>query len=155
MKPKTLTMLSLGLLVVATVYATTAHATLGEKASSIAKDRRALSAVKGSTATHDNYTVQELQSDANTVREYINADGIVFAVAWNGRVHPNLTSLLGSYAGDYKAAKQQQPRRHGQRHSQVQGENVVVETGGHMRDLRGRAYLPSLLPEGVNLYEIK
>jgi hypothetical protein len=31
----------------------------------------------------------------------------------------------------------------------------VVETGGHMRDLRGRAYLPSLLPPDVSADEIQ
>jgi hypothetical protein len=148
----TSTTVSLGLLLMLT---TPALATLGEKATSIAKDRKALSAVKRGTTAYEKYSVQEMASDASTVREYVNADGIVFAVAWNGMSHPNLTSLLGSYANDYSAAKRQQPRKHGQKRSMVQGEKVVVETGGHMRDLRGRAYLPSLLPEGVNLYEIK
>jgi hypothetical protein len=149
------TTMALGLLVVAAMLATPAHATLGEKATSIAKDRKALSAVKRGTTAFEKYSVQEMASDASTVREYVNADGMVFAVAWNGMTHPNLTSLLGSYADDYGTAKRQQPRRHGQKRSKVQGEQVVVETWGHMRDLRGRAYLPSLLPEGVAVNEIK
>jgi hypothetical protein len=147
--------LCLSLLLVAPFGPGVAHATLGEKADSIAKDRKALSAVKKATTSHENYTVQEVASDATTVREYINPEGIIFAVAWDGMAHPDLTALLGSYASDYHSAKQKQPRRHGQKRSQVTGDKVVVETGGHMRNLRGRAYLPTLIPEGVALNEIK
>jgi hypothetical protein len=58
---------------------------LGESAESVASDRKALSAVQRATITHRNYTVKELVSGSTTVREYISPDGIVFAIAWNGR----------------------------------------------------------------------
>jgi hypothetical protein len=83
-----------------------AHSTLGEPANSVASDRKAFSAVQRATATRKGYTVQEFESDANVVREYITRSGIVFAVAWNGLSHPDLTSLLGSYVGEYKQALQ-------------------------------------------------
>ena len=132
-----------------------ARATLGEGADSIARDSKSLSAVKRATTSGSNYTVQEVVSDATTVREFLNSDGIVFAVAWNGLVHPDLKTLLGSYAGEYQDAKQQAPRKHGQRRLRVETDRVVVETWGHMRNLQGRAYLPALLPQGVSANEIK
>ena len=131
-----------------------ARATLGEGADSVARDRHALSAAAPTITSHANYTVQEVISDAATVREYLNLSGVVFAVAWNGMAHPDLSTLLGSYATEYQNAKRQTPRKHGERRSKVQASRVIVETWGHMRNLQGRAYLPALLPEGVSVNEI-
>jgi hypothetical protein len=132
-----------------------AQATLGEAADSIARDSQALKAVKRATTTRYNYTVQEVVSDATEIREYLTLSGRVFAVAWNGLVHPDLTVLLGSYAKEFQDAKRQSPRKHGQRRLKVEAPRVVVETWGHMRNLRGRAYLPDLVPEGVNINDLK
>ncbi len=131
------------------------HATLGEPAASVEVDRKALSAVRRATTTVDGYTVQEVKSDANTVREYVSSSGVVFAIAWNGLSHPNLTPLLGSFAGEYQKAVKQTPRKPGRRSLRVKGDGVVVEKWGHMRNLQGRAYVPALIPPGVSLDEIK
>ena len=131
-----------------------ARATLGAGADSVARDRNALSATNKASISHANYTVQEVASDAATVREYLDLSGVVFAVAWNGLVPPDLTILLGSYAAEYNSAKRQTPRKHGQKRSRVEGSRVIVETWGHMRNLQGRAYLPAQLPEGVSIDEI-
>ncbi|HJV67188.1 MAG TPA: DUF2844 domain-containing protein [Geomonas sp.] len=142
------------LVTVSATLVSPAFATLGEGADSVARDRRALSAVKRGTTTRSNYTVQEVVSDSVTVREFLNSDGVVFAVAWQGLVQPDLTTLLGSYTQEYQSAKQQTPRRRGHKQSRVKSGNVVVETWGHMRNLQGRAYLPALVPSGVNLEDI-
>jgi hypothetical protein len=89
------------------------------------------------------------------VREYVSTSGVVFGIAWNGLIHPNLTQLLGSYAGEYQEALLQTPRIKGSRHLQVKTSGVVVEKWGHMRNLQGRAYVPSLIPPGVRVDEIK
>jgi hypothetical protein len=136
-------------------HAGPAFATLGEGADSVAKDRKALSASKRATTTRANYTVQEVVSDAVTVREYLSPDGVVFAVAWNGLTPPDLTTLLGSYTREYQDAKQKTAHQHGHRRSQVKSANIVVETWGHMRNLQGRAYVPALVPGGVNLEDIR
>jgi hypothetical protein len=101
------------------------------------------------------YTVQELQSDSVTVREYVAPTGIVFAIAWNGLIHPDLTSLLGSYVGEYRTALQHVLRQHGSRHRKVETAQIVVEKWGQMRNLQGRAYVPALIPSGVSIDEIK
>jgi hypothetical protein len=132
-----------------------ALATLGMGADSIAGDRRALSAKRVVTTTRARYTVHEVTSDATVVREYLNSSGVVFAVAWNGRMHPDLSALLGSYNTEYLRGKNQAPRRHGEKFTQVQAGTVVVERWGHMRKLQGRAYLPAQVPEGVTLNEVR
>lgn len=133
----------------------TARATLGESVDSVTSDRKAYSAVQHATLTRKGFTVQEFKSDANMVREYISPSGVVFAIAWNGLSHPDLTPLLGTYLGDYKHALVHTASHRGNRHFQVKANRVVVEKWGHMRNMQGRAYIPTLIPNGVSINEIK
>ena len=130
-------------------------AVLGESDDSIASDEKALSAVRSAAAVRNGYTVHEIQSNLNTVREYVSPSGVVFGIAWNGRGHPDLTPLLGSYAGEYNEARRTTPREPGRRSSSVRTDRIVVEKWGHMRNLQGRAYAPALIPPGVSVDEIK
>ncbi len=148
--------LALGLSMVCLAAAQRVQATLGEHADSIEADRQALSAVHRPVTVRNGYTVQEVESGAARVREYVSPAGVVFAIVWNGRVHPDLSQLLGSYEGEYRAALSQVPRNPGNRRSfQVKTPRIVVEKWGHMRDQRGRAYVPSLVPSGVSVDEIR
>jgi hypothetical protein len=145
-----------GMFVIALLaFAPWARATLGGGADSITTDRKALSAVHRATAKRSAYTVEEVVSDATTVREFVSSAGIVFAIAWNGNVHPDLSQLLGTYSAEYEAASKKTQRTQGRRHRRLTTGNIVVETWGHMRNLRGRAYVPGLVPAGVSLDEIK
>lgn len=137
------------------IFARQAGATLGGTASSVTSDRTALSAVHRATTSRTAYTIQEFTSDSTTVREYVSSSGVVFAIVWNGRVHPDLTKLLGSYDDAYQTALKQTVRKRGLRRQQVQTDQVVVEKWGHMRNLQGRAYAPALIPSGVTINEIK
>jgi hypothetical protein len=136
-------------------FAHQGFAALGGSAGSIESDRRSFSAVDRGSMAHDAYTVREMDFDGCTVREYISQSGLVFAIAWNGLRHPDLTTLLGSYDAEYREALHNTPRRPGVRHLEVRTTGVVVEKWGHIRDLQGRAYVPELLPSGVNIDEIK
>ena len=97
------------------------------------------------------YTVHEIQSPTGTsVREFVGADGIVFAVAWQGPFVPSLRQLLGSYFPTLvQAARAQGPHRAGLRTLLVHTPELVVETGGHMRALFGRAYIPDRVPQDM------
>jgi len=147
--------LGLGLLAFISMGAQRVQATLGESADSVATDRRALSAMQGATTVYGSYTVHEVRSDSIVVREYVSTTGVVFGIAWKGLIHPDLTQLLGSYAGEYQKALRQTSRKQGRRHLLVKTDAVVVEKWGHMRNLQGRAYAPGLIPPGVSVYEIK
>jgi hypothetical protein len=130
------------------------QATLGESAASIQSDRKVLSAVQRGTISHDSFTVQEIQSGSTTVREYISPSGVVFGLAWNGLMRPDLTQLLGSYANEYHEALRRIPHNKGRSRLQVKTSRVVVQGWGHMRNLQGRAYVLSLIPPGVSVDEI-
>jgi hypothetical protein len=130
------------------------HAALGETVESVATDREALSALRSSTAARNGFTIHEIDSGSTVVREYVSSSGIVFGIAWNGLIHPDLVQLLGSYAGEYQEALQQTPRRPGHRQIQVKTDRIIVQKWGHMRNLQGRAYAPALIPYGADADEI-
>jgi hypothetical protein len=142
-------------LLISLCFVGSAQATLGETAGSFESNRVVLKSVHKATTTQGAYTIQEDVSDAATIRQYISSSGVIFAVTWNGVSHPDLTSLLGSYYDEYSQALQKRTRTPGRRHVQIRGNRVVVEKWGHMRNLQGRAYVPGLLPSGVNLNEIR
>lgn len=102
------------------------------------------------------YTVHESTTEAGiTLREYVSPQGIVFAVTWNGPSLPDLNALLGDYFPQFKEAMAQR-RSHGIRGSvALKQDDLVVESGGHLRDFRGRAYAPNLLPPQVSIDEIQ
>lgn len=132
-----------------------AEAALGESVESVDSDQTTLAAKRVSKTVHNGYTVRELGSDSVTLREYVSPAGLIFAIAWNGLIHPDLTPLLGAYAGEYGTALRHARREPGTRHRRIETDQVVVEKWGHMRNLQGRAYVPALIPPGVNIDEIK
>jgi len=147
--------LLLALALRAALAAGAARASLGEPASSVAADGRALSAATLGTTDRGAYAVHQLVAGGTTVREYASPSGVIFAVAWAGLAAPDLAPLLGSYAEEYRREASEQPRLPGRRERRVATARVVVERWGHMRDLHGRAYLPGLVPPGVSLDEIR
>ncbi|MGD0584442.1 MAG: DUF2844 domain-containing protein [Oryzomonas sp.] len=131
------------------------YAALGGGLDSISSDLQTLHANHRAKTIKDKYSVEKITADATTVREYVSPSGIVFGIAWNGYVHPDLTRLLGSYSGEFTAARQKAARIYGSRRLHLATENIIVEKWGHMRDLQGRAYAPSLFPKGITSDEIK
>jgi len=147
--------ISLGVILGSHASQKAAFATLGEPSESVEKDLRALSASPHAQITHNGYTVQEFASAACVVREYISPSNIVFGIAWNGFSNPDLSILLGSYVEEYRQNLNKAPHMYGRPFSQEKTGHIVVEHWGHMRDLQGRAYVPSLIPTGVTIEEIK
>ena len=157
MKTRMFSGLLLGLSIALTVFAAAQHAqaALGESVDSVASDQKTISAVRRAMKISTAYTIHEIRSETITVREYVSPSGVVFGISWNGLTHPDLTPLLGSYSFEYQKALSHARRQPGRRHVQVKTDGVVVEKRGHMRNLRGRAYAPALIPQGVSVDEIK
>jgi hypothetical protein len=128
-------------------------ASLGDGADSIESDRKALDGVAKATAaaSDGSYTVQEMESNGNTIREYLTPDGKVFAVTWRGIKRPDLSVLLGSYFVEYTSADAKRTKSFGRQPVNIKTSHIVVRNGGHMRDLRGRAFVPNLVPAGVKV----
>ena len=130
-----------------------AFAALGAKVDSVPVDQAAINATLHSTRM-DRFTVHELQAaSGSVVREYAAPDGTVFAVAWEGPTHPNLQQVLGDSFDPFVQAVKAQ--RVGRGPVAIMQPGLVVQSGGHMRAFRGRAYLPQLLPSGVTPDDIR
>lgn len=124
-----------------------AGATLGGSATSVVTDQTELHA-KRAVVERQDYTVHEITGEDGTViREYVTPAGRVFGVSWTGPTIPDLTQLLGTYNAEFQTAiRAKRGRRNG---AAIHNPDLVVESSGHMRAFRGRAYLNSLLPSGV------
>jgi len=130
------------------VLASPAWASLGQPAASIASDQQRLGGERRTIAA-DAYSVEEITSASGTVvREFVSPAGQVFAVSWRGPVRPDLRPLLGEHFAALPRASAAAGRRG--RPLVVHTDALVVESGGHVRDFRGRAFLPALMPEGVS-----
>jgi hypothetical protein len=133
-----------------------AMAVLGDNASSVLTD---MAHMKGTLRSVDNgtYAIHEITSNTGTVvREFVSPAGVVFGVAWEGQFPPDLQQLLGPYYQQAKqataAAAQQQHQRRGPVAIETPG--LVMYEAGHMRSFHGEAYVPQLVPQGVQASEI-
>jgi hypothetical protein len=123
-------------------------ATLGGSAESVVTDQSKFHA-KRAVVERREYTVHEITGDDGTViREYVTPAGKVFGVSWTGPTIPDLVQLLGTYNAEFQTAiRAKRGRRSG---AAIHNPDLVVESSGHMRGFRGRAYLNSMLPSGVS-----
>ena len=125
-----------------------AFAVLGQDVSSVQSDGARIKAAVN-VLPGRSYSVHEMRAPSGTaVKEFVSPAGQVFGVSWQGPSTPDLRQLLGEYFDQYMQAAQTTPRRYrGVLH--IETEDLVFESGGHMRFKVGRAYLRSKLPEGV------
>lgn len=101
------------------------------------------------------YTVHELETPISKIKEYVSQDGTVFAVSWSGIKRPDLSVLLGSHYNEYSQQEASLPKIVGRQIIQIRTPSIVVQRGGHMRDIHGFAYLVDALPAGVSAEELQ
>ncbi len=131
-----------------------AWAVLGQPVASVENDRQRMQGELRQIPDRG-FTVQQITTPARiVVKEYVSPSGVVFGVSWRGPSPPDLSQLLGNYFPQFRQAASVRPRVR-TRHLSVHTDQLVVETGGHMRDLRGRAYVPALVPPGVSQASIE
>jgi len=130
-----------------------AWASLGDNVTTVQTDNARMKGTLRSVAAQS-YVTHEIQvPTGQTVREFVSPEGTVFGVAWEGPFQPDLQQLLGSYFEPVKQAVAQQHRGHGPIFVETSG--FVFQQGGHARSFHGRAYVPSMVPQGVDVTEIQ
>jgi hypothetical protein len=138
------------------LFVPAAHAVLGETADSIQADQIRL---RGQRVQHLAWPMQvhEIRmGDGSSLREFVNAEGRVFAVAWRSRLKPDLKALLGQHFDGY--ANQWQPAAHvlaARRMQRTSLPDLVVQISGRQQAFAGVAYLPSQVPQGVDLGQLR
>ncbi len=127
-----------------------AWAALGSDLGSVQADQQAWGASVTQVTVAGSTVFSQSLANGVTVRQYVNAYSLVFAVGWEGPVQPDFERLLGSYFQTYTVAQRQQRRG-----VNVQTSTLVMESGGMMRSFSGRAFLPSALPAGLSAQDIR
>jgi hypothetical protein len=130
------------------------QAGLGDVESSVQSDQARMNGVLRSVDRHA-YLLHEITSPTGTVtREFVSPGGKVFGVAWEGTGRPDLRQLLGPYYRQALMAQAQQPRPRGAP-VVIETPGLVIYEAGHMRSFHGHAYIPELMPQGVQASDIR
>jgi hypothetical protein len=124
-----------------------ASATLGEDVGSVASNVQALSATRKVQKLASGERHELTLASGVVVHEYVSASGVVYAVTWRGPRMPDLRELLGSYFAQLSA----RAPTGGHHRVTLRGVDVVIRSGGHGHSFAGRAWVPSLVPNGVDV----
>ena len=131
------------------------RAALGSGAASVLTDGAELQGAVNSVPGQQ-YDIEEINAASGVrVREFLNRNGIVFAVTWSGPVVPDLRMLLGASFDSYTKAVAALKQPGLRRSLRIATPELVVESGGHMRAYSGRAYLPLLIPAGASTADLR
>jgi hypothetical protein len=131
-----------------------AHAVLGGDVSTIGEDQARLRGMRHAVtiASVAMRTHEITLADGSIIREFVTPSGLVFAVAWSTRFKPDLASLLGAHAGTYATAASEALRQPGiRRHVELRRGDLVVHSTAHLNAYVGKAWLQSLVPQGVGV----
>lgn len=134
---------------------TDAAAGLDGNRTQVQEDAQKLGLVSVSTSAKNGYTTVTLALPPGsplsqnglktlTVREFLDAAGQVFAVAWEGSLLPDLSVLLGRHFSSLPAQNQSPDRHHLFTHTP----NMEIRVIGTARFRAGKAWIPSRLPPG-------
>ena len=126
---------------------------LGEKSTATPSSRVA-GARAAAKATAASWTMQELRDGDMVTHEYSTADGVVFGVAWDGPMRPDVPALLGQFFDEYKGAE---GRASGDRRaaSVATTDGVQAVSAGSPGHFFGRALARKLAPAGFQFEDLK
>jgi hypothetical protein len=129
------------------LWAPSAQATLGSNAASVDANQHALVATRQIVKLPSGERHDLALPSGVIVREYVAPGGAVYAVSWSGPRMPDLHEILGPYFAQLGAHAS-----HGGHHRMnLAGQDFVVRSSGHGHAFSGRAWVPSLVPAGVDL----
>jgi Protein of unknown function (DUF2844) len=126
-----------------------ANATLGGNVASVVSNQQRLGGTRQllKLATGERHELQ-LPSGI-VVHEYVSPSGVVYAITWQGPRKPDLRELLGPYFA--QLAQRSSQAKLGHHRMVMEGADLVIESSGHRGSSTGRAWVPSLVPTGINL----
>jgi hypothetical protein len=137
------------------LFSSKAFAALGGTDESVQADMKSMNLTR-TISQHSNYSRHDLSTKSLLVHEFMGSDGKVFALAWSGSSHPDLSVVMGAHFSDFQKALTQARQNHrGRRPINIDSGNFHLEMSGHMGALQGRAWLTSQIPQGVNRSDLQ
>lgn len=126
-------------------------AVLGGDMASIQADQARMRVMRLSASPTPGGSMHEMRlPDGSSIRQFVNAQGIVYAVAWSTRLKPDFAQLLGSHASEFNAGVSAAAQTPGlKRSAAVDRGDLVVRSAGRPGAFVGKAWLKSLLPAGI------
>ena len=128
-----------------------AQAVLGATTDTVQADQARFKGAR-SEITSGPMTTHEIRlADGSSIKEYVNASGVVFAVSWRTRLKPDLAKLLGAqFVAQAATVAPASGVAGSKRQQSIRQPNLVVHQAGRMNAFAGLAYDPTLVPEGIN-----
>ncbi len=134
--------------------ASAARAGLGERVESVPRDHAALHGAALKVTPMANYDLHEITTAAgDRVREYVSADGAVFATTWSGHSMPDLKVVLAAHYTEYTAGAQAHRASH--HVFSMDTDRLVLRVVKLPRGLAGSARVPALVPAGMSVQDIR
>ena len=148
--------LALGIVLAGMMRPSLAYGALGGDVTSVESDRAKMEA-SAQVTSKQLYAIHEMHApNGVVVREFVSPAGKVFGVAWQGPTRPDLRQVLGTYFDAFtKAVQTQKVRTVGRAPLLIQQPGFVLQMGGHPRAFVGRAYVPQMVPTGVQAEELR
>jgi hypothetical protein len=132
-------------------YSHAAQAVLGAPADTIRADQVRYKGVRSESSSGPMTTHEIRLQDGSGIKQYVNAAGVVFAVSWRTRLKPDLEALLGPQFSAHAETDSKVPGVAGiKRQHSIRQPNLVVHQAGRMNAFAGLAYVPTLVPEGID-----
>lgn len=129
------------------------HAALGELPERFSAGSEGVASTVSTNAT--NHVLRTTTfANGTQVNEYISAQGVVFAVTWEGPFLPDLKALLGKYFAAFTAESARLPKA-GRAPIVLSTAEVTIYSGGHMRAFEGSAWLPNAFPPGFTANDVR
>ena len=128
-----------------------AQAVLGAAADTIQADQIRFNGERKASVSRQMTTHEIRLRDGSSIKEYVNAAGVVFAVSWRTRLKPDLEALLGApFAAHPATAGAASGVASIKRQPSIRRPDLVVHQAGRMNAFAGLAYVPNLVPEGID-----
>lgn len=137
------------------IFGPPARAALGGNVHELTAEGAALKMTAVVVSSAHGYNVHEFRAKKITIHQFAAMDGKIFAVAWQGKTHPDLALLMGTHFADFeKALAQAKKSNRGHTPIKIEVEGFHLELGGHAMAVYGRAWLVDQLPDKVNTYDL-
>ena len=136
------------------LFSSVSFASLGGDEASLKNEVDGMHA-KRTISDHGKYSLHKISRNGLRVHQFMGTGGKVFALAWQGKTHPDFNLVMGKHLAEFQQAlAQAKQSHHGHGPITVDAGNFHLEMGGHAMAVHGRAWMTNEIPGGVDQNEL-